>query len=234
MALISERTARDGFPGEDPIGRKISNIVPNNQHSATVVGVVADTRINGLKDTAAMVYMPYWAYTPWTISFLVRSSQGSDELIPEIRRTIWSIDPQVAIPSLKSMDTQVEESVAADRFQTFVLTSFGIAALLLALLGVYGVMAYSVSLRQREFADSYCARLRQSCTHEAGFVSGRVSSFAGHERWACNCLSDATLGAQPALRDTGYGPVGYWRQFAADDRGGGFGRCYTGAASGFD
>ena len=52
----------------------------------TVIGVVADTRINGLKDTAAMVYMPYWAYTPWTLSFLVRSSQPSDALIPEIRR----------------------------------------------------------------------------------------------------------------------------------------------------
>ena len=151
VALISERAARDGFPGENPIGRKISNIVPDDQHAVTVVGVVADTRINGLKDTAAMVYMPYWAYTPWTISFLVRSSQTSDALIPEMRRAIWSIDPQVAIPSLKSMDEQVSDSVATDRFQAVVLTSFGAAALLLALLGVYGVLAYSVSLRQQEF-----------------------------------------------------------------------------------
>jgi predicted permease len=151
VALISERAARDGFPGENPIGRKISNIVPDDQHAVTVVGVVADTRINGLKDTAAMVYMPYWAYTPWTISFLVRSSQTSDALIPEMRRAIWSIDPQVAIPSLKSMDEQVSDSVATDRFQAIVLTSFGAAALLLALLGVYGVLAYSVSLRQQEF-----------------------------------------------------------------------------------
>ncbi len=151
VALISERTAREGFPGENPIGRKISDIVPDYADSVTVVGVVADTRINGLKDTAAMVYIPYSAYTPWTLSFLVRSSQRSDALIPEIRRTIWSIDPQVAIPSLKSMDEQVGDSVATDRFQTIVLTSFGAAALLLALLGVYGVLAYSVSLRHREF-----------------------------------------------------------------------------------
>jgi predicted permease len=154
VALISEKTARDGFAGENPIGRKISNIVPDDQRavtSVTVVGVVADTRINGLKDAAAMVYLPYWAYTPWTISFLVRSSQSSDALIPEMRRTIWSIDPQVAIPSLKSMDEQVSDSVATDRFQAVVLTSFGGAALLLALLGVYGVLAYSVSLRRQEF-----------------------------------------------------------------------------------
>ncbi|MGD0735309.1 MAG: ABC transporter permease [Terracidiphilus sp.] len=151
VALISEKTARDGFPGENPIGRKISDIVPDDEHSVTVIGVVADTRINGLKNTAAMVYMPYWAYTQWMLSFLVRSSQPSDALIPEMRKAIWAIDPQVAIPSLNSMDEQVSESVSTERFQVVVLTSFGAAALLLALLGVYGVMAYSVSMRHQEF-----------------------------------------------------------------------------------
>ena len=82
VALISERTAREAFPGENPIGRKIESIVPDDQHLITVVGVVADSRINGLKDTAAMVYMPYWAYTPWTLSFLVRSSKPSEAMIP--------------------------------------------------------------------------------------------------------------------------------------------------------
>jgi predicted permease len=151
VALISERTALEGFPGENPVGRQISGSVPDDKHTVTVIGVVADTRINGLKDSAAMVYMPYWAYTPWMVSFLVRSSQPSDALIPEMRRTIWNIDPQVAIPTLKSMDDQVSESVAAERFQAMVLGAFGLAALALALLGVYGVLAYSVSSRRQEF-----------------------------------------------------------------------------------
>ncbi len=151
VALISERTAREGFPGENPVGRQIVDIVPDDKHNITVIGVVADTRINGLKDTAAMVYMPYWAYTPWTLSFLVRGSQPSDALIPEIRRALWQIDPQVAIPTLKSMDDLVSDSVATDRFQAMVLGGFGAAALLLALLGVYGVLMYSVSLRRQEF-----------------------------------------------------------------------------------
>jgi predicted permease len=151
VALISERTAREAFPGEDSVGKKIDPIAPDDNHPMTVIGVVADTRINGLKDRAAMVYVPYWSFTPWTLSFLVRSSQPSDALIPEMRRTIWQIDPQVAIPTLKSMDEQVSDSVAADRFQAIVLSGFGGAALLLALLGVYGVLAYSVSLRRQEF-----------------------------------------------------------------------------------
>ncbi len=151
VVLISERTAREAFSGENPVGRKISDIVPDDKHNLTVIGVVADTRINGLKDNAAMVYLPYWTFTPWTLSFLVRGSQPSDVLIPEMRRAIWQIDPQIAIPTLKSMDEQVSDSVSGDRFQATVLSCFGAAALFLALLGVYGVLAYSVSLRQREF-----------------------------------------------------------------------------------
>ena len=151
VALISERAAREGFPGENPLGKKITDLVPDDKHPITVIGVVADARINGLKDGAAMVYLPYWAYTPLTLSFLVRSSQPSDALIPEMRRAIWQADPQVAIPTLKSMDDQVSDSVATDRFQAIVLSGFGAAALFLALLGVYGVLAYSVSLRRQEF-----------------------------------------------------------------------------------
>ena len=151
VALISQRTAREAFPGENPLGQKISDIVPDDQHRVTIIGVVADTRINGLKDTSSMVYIPYWDFTPWSIFFLVRSAQPGNALIPKIRRVLWNVDPQVAIPELKSMDEQVGDSVATERLQAVVLSSFGAAALLLALLGVYGVLAYSVSLRQQEF-----------------------------------------------------------------------------------
>ena len=151
VALISAKTARDGFPGEDPVGRTIDGIVPDDNHPIRVIGVVADTRINGLKDSAPMVYMPYWAWTSWTLTFLVRSSQAGETLIPEVRRAIWDIDPQVPIPAVRPMDEQLNDSVAADRFQVEVLTSFAASALVLALMGVYGVLAYSVSLRHQEF-----------------------------------------------------------------------------------
>jgi putative ABC transport system permease protein len=151
VALISGETAREGFPGENPIGKEISDIVPDSPNTVRVVGVVADTRINGLRDTANMVYIPYWAFTPWTLSFLVRSPQPGSALIPAMQRTIWQIDPKVAIPSIKSVDDRVNESVATERFQAIVLASFGAVALLLASLGVYGVLAYSVSLRRQEF-----------------------------------------------------------------------------------
>jgi predicted permease len=150
QVLISEHTARVAFPGENPVGHKIKGF-GGDEAVNTIVGVVADARVNGLKDVAAMVYLPYWDNPPWGVSFLVRSSQPSNAITPEIRRVIWNIDPQVAIPTVKSLDDQVSDSLSADRFQTLLLSSFGAAALLLALLGVYGVLAYSVSLRQQEF-----------------------------------------------------------------------------------
>jgi predicted permease len=151
VVLISEQAARQGFPGEDPVGKQISDIVPDYDHPVTIVGVVADTRVNGLKDTASMVYLPYYAFTPWTLTFLVRSSHPVNALNAEIQQALWKLDPSVPIPSVKSLDDQLSESLASDRFQTMLLSGFGAAALLLALLGVYGVLAYSVSLRQQEF-----------------------------------------------------------------------------------
>jgi putative ABC transport system permease protein len=145
-ALISLQTARAAWPGEDPVGKTF-----DSEGTHTVVGVVADARVNDLKKTANMVYLPYWENPRWRLFFLVRSSLPASALADSIRGVIWNADPQVAIPVLKSLDALVDDSVATDRFQTLLLSSFGIAALLLALLGVYGVLAYSVSLRQQEF-----------------------------------------------------------------------------------
>jgi len=146
--LLSEQAARAAWPGEDPVGRTFE---VGGETNYTVVGVVADARINDLKHTASMVYVPYWQNPWWRAFFFIRSPQPASALADSIRRTIWNIDPQVAIPTLKSLDDQVNDSVATERFQAMLLSSFGIAALLLAVLGVYGVLAYSVSLRQQEF-----------------------------------------------------------------------------------
>jgi predicted permease len=146
-ALISAQTARTVWPGEDPIGKQFQL----DGVMRTVIGVVGDARVNDLKKTASMVYEPYWENPRWRLYFLVRSPLSSSALAASIRGAIWKVDPQVPIPALKSLDDQVSDSVATERFQTILLSSFGAAALLLALLGVYGVMTYSVSLRQQEF-----------------------------------------------------------------------------------
>jgi predicted permease len=204
-ALISEQTARAAWPGEDPIGRTFQ---VEGETNYTVVGVVADARINDLKQTASMVYVPYWQNPWWRAFFFIRSPQQTSALADSIRRTIWNIDPQVAIPTLKSLDDQVNDSVATERFQAILLSSFGVAALLLAVLGVYGVLAYSVSLRKQEFgirvalgSDKIALMrlvMRQAAIPVvAGILAGLVMAFVA-TRWIGSLLYQTKVG-DPAV-----------------------------------
>ena len=147
VVIVSEKTAKAVWPDENPLGRGIRHW----GRVYTVVGVTADARINDLKRDVAVYYLPYWDFPPLTPVFLVRSSQTLQAVGPEMRQTIWSVDPDISIPTVISLDAQLDESVATEKFQTVILSSFGGAALLLAVLGIYGVLAYSVSLRTQEF-----------------------------------------------------------------------------------
>jgi predicted permease len=146
-AILSEKAAKVAWPGENPLGRTFRI----NGRTYTVGGIAADARIIDLKSDAPVVYLPYWHDPPSTVLFLVRGSQSLEGLASTIRRELWEIDPEVAVPTIKGLNGQVDESVSRERFQTMVLSGFGIAALMLAVLGVYGVLAYSVSLREQEF-----------------------------------------------------------------------------------
>jgi predicted permease len=145
--IISQSTAQVAWPGESPLGRNFRI----NGRTYRVIGIVADARIVDLKKNAPVVYLPYWHDPPSAVFFLVRSVLPVKTLAPSIRSEFWSVDPEVAIPVLKSLDTQVAESLGSERFQALVLSCFSVAALMLAGLGVYGVLAYSVSLRMHEF-----------------------------------------------------------------------------------
>jgi len=203
--LISEQTARTAWPDEDPVGRTFE---VGGETKYTVVGVVADARINDLKRTANIVYVPYWENPWWRAFFFIRSPQPTSALADSIRRTIWNIDPQVAIPTLKSLDDQVNDSVATERFQTILLSSFGIAALLLAVLGVYGVLAYSVSLRQQEFGirvalgsdKTTLVRLvmRQAAIPVVGGILAGLALASGATRWIGSLLYETKAG-DPAV-----------------------------------
>jgi predicted permease len=147
-AIISEASAKAGWPGENPVGRQFKW----RDKLFTVIGVVADSRTNSLKDAPVnMVYMPYRSLPPYSVVFLVRSTQAPETIIPDVRSAIWAQNPAVTIARVKTLDAQVKDSLAGERFQTFILVAFGLAALLLAMLGVYGVLSYVVAGRRQEF-----------------------------------------------------------------------------------
>jgi predicted permease len=146
-AVISEATAKAVWPGQSPINRQFKR----NGNTLTVVGVVADAHNNSLRAAPVnMVYLPYWDNPPYATYFLVRSTQDPTQLIEAIRNTIWNYNPNVTIARIHTLDSQLSDSLASEHLETGIFVAFGAAALLLALLGIYGTLSYSVEARTQE------------------------------------------------------------------------------------
>jgi ABC-type antimicrobial peptide transport system permease subunit len=97
-----------------------------------------------------MAYLHYRDRPPYATFFVARGTQAADALVSSMRQAIWRYAPDVTIAHAKALDSQVRDSLATERFHTSVLMSFGIAALLLAMLGIYSVLSYSIVTRKQE------------------------------------------------------------------------------------
>jgi putative ABC transport system permease protein len=150
VALISEQVARTVWPSENPVGRLFTRFDPSAR-PFEIIGVVGDMRTVDLaQEPPRMVYVPYWYRSRTEAALVLRTSVAPAALAGAVRRAIGEIDAQVAVPNIRSMDEVVGVSVAARRFQMQLLVMFAICALLLAALGTYGVVAYSIARRTQE------------------------------------------------------------------------------------
>jgi predicted permease len=152
VAVISMSIAKRAWPGEDPIGKRFHFGPPSNP-DREVIGVVNDVRGVSLEAGPSFnVYLPYWQGQDYftAVSFAIKTANTPTAIVPAIREVIRSIDAVLPLSDLRTMDEVVEGSVAQRRFQTNLVIAFGAAAMLLACLGVYGVMSYSVAQRTTE------------------------------------------------------------------------------------
>ena len=144
--VLSEGEAKALWGGADPIGGQVRI----EGRVFTVIGVVADSRNTSLKTPPTrMAYVHYKDRPPFPTYFLIRA-ENAGALVSVMRQAIWKDDPAVTIARVKTLDAQLNDSLATERFETVVLLGFGTAALLLAMLGIYGVLSYSVATRKQE------------------------------------------------------------------------------------
>ena len=150
-AVISANTAARLWPNDDALGKRFSRGEEGEQ-GFVVVGIVSNERTTSLEvEPPPMVYLPYWWWQRrTTTTLLVRTAVEPSALMASVRRAIAAIDPDIAIGDARPMEAIVEASVAARRYQARVFVVFGLVALAIAIVGVYGVTAYAVSRRRRE------------------------------------------------------------------------------------
>lgn len=150
VGVVSALAAERLWPGERALGQRFKVGDPEGPF-IDVVGVVNDVKSAGLDKAASpTVYLPYWQRRTGDPSLVVKSALPAGSVAAAVRDVIRRIDPELPVPEFRTMEEMVDSSVAQRRFQMNLLLVFGAAALLLACLGVYGVVSYSVSTRTNE------------------------------------------------------------------------------------
>jgi predicted permease len=143
--VISRTAANIAWPGEDPIGKQIEVPVGIEEHF-TVIGVVDDVHQFSLEDQPrADMYFPYEWWTSSRMYLTIRVAGDPEAQIPILRAAIWSVDRDVPIASARSMDEVIDGTTADSRLLAILLACFGLLALSLGAIGVYGVVSYAVS-----------------------------------------------------------------------------------------
>ena len=152
VAIVDARMAKEMWPGASPIGRRIRlGGADSTPPWVTVVGVADRVKQDALdSDSRIAVYVPHAQYPARSMTIVARASGAADRIAPDVRQAIRAFDPDLPVYNVRSMESRVSESLARRRFAVLLFSSFAIVAVLLAAVGVYGVIAYVVSQGTRE------------------------------------------------------------------------------------
>jgi putative ABC transport system permease protein len=152
VAVVSQSFAKKFFPGSDPIGHRLNAGDDKKPEWIQIVGVVGDVRENGLDvEVRPEIYVAHKQSPSSIMGFVLRTTVDPDSIMSAARQSVWNVDKDQPVTRVVTMEDAAAESLAIRKVTTWVMSLFAGVSLLLACVGIYGVIAYSVVQRTHEF-----------------------------------------------------------------------------------
>ena len=185
VAIVNETFAKKFGLGRNAVGKHMS--VGNDSLNIEIVGLAKDSKYSQVKDTIPPLFVvPYRQFGAGSINFYVRSPLPTDQAVRAVRQVMKQLDPSLPVVGLRTMSEQVQQNVFLDRMISILSASFAFLATLLAAVGLYGVLAYSVAQRTREIGvrmalGADAGRVRTMVLRQVGTMTliGGVIGIAG-------------------------------------------------------
>jgi len=180
VAIINGRLAQEYFPGEDPVGRRIVLAYNNQRLSREVIGVVSDIRQDAPGQPVQPEIMVPWPQLPWLSANLILRGEGDPAHVQKlVQEAIWSVDKNLAASRAETLDEVLSAQVATPRLYSILVGLFAAVAVVLAVVGIYGLLAYIVSRRTNEMAIRVAVGAKASTLVRLVILEGIRLSLAG-------------------------------------------------------
>jgi putative ABC transport system permease protein len=151
VVVINETFAKRYFPGQDPLGQRLVIYMKDENLPTEIIGVVGDSKHMGLdKEIEPMTYWPHPELVYAGMTLAIRTKGDAASIAPAVRNAVAAIDPDQPVSDVATMEQLLAVSVSRSRFNTTLLMIFALVALVMAVVGIYGVMSYTVSQRTHE------------------------------------------------------------------------------------
>jgi putative ABC transport system permease protein len=184
VVVVNETFARKNLPGQDPLGKRVTIVMKNENVPSEIVGVVGDTKHLGLDtETEEMAYWPQPELVYPYMTLVIRTRDEATNIAPAARNVIRNLDPEQPVGEVSTMEGLLARSIAQSRFNAVLLAVFSLVALVMAAVGIYGVMSYSVQQRTHEIGLRMALGAQQSdvlrLVVKQGIILGLIGVAAG-------------------------------------------------------